>query len=76
MTNEEKMLNLVLSEEILTKNYEIELEEPLNMEDALHSENPMIVAVAKVIRELRGQNDRSIQKEVYNEVRNYLNQKL
>lgn len=76
MTNEEKMLNLVLSEEILTKNYEIELEEPLRMEDALHSENPMIVAVAKMIRELRGQNDRSIQKEVYNEVRNYLNQKL
>lgn len=76
MTNEEKMLNLVLSEEILAKNYEIELEEPLTMEDALHSENPMIVAVAKVIRELRGQNDRSIQKEVYNEVRNYLNQKL
>ncbi len=76
MTNEEKMLNLVLSEEILTRNYEIDLEEPLTMEEALYSEAPIIVAIAKVIRELRGQNDRSIQKEVYNEVRNYLNQKL
>jgi hypothetical protein len=76
MSNEDKMLQLVLSDNKLSSYYEYNADEFTSIDDALLSDNPIIVAVAKIIRGIHGRNDKSVQKEIYNEVRNYLNTNL
>ncbi|GHT42314.1 hypothetical protein AGMMS49965_13560 [Bacteroidia bacterium] len=76
MSNEDKMLQLVLSDTKLSSFYEYNADEFTTIEDALRADNPIVVAVAKIIRGVRGNSDKSIQKEVYNEVINYLNNNL
>ena len=76
MTNEDKMLKLVLSDKHLSELYKYNPEEYDNIEDALIADNPIIVAVAKIIRGINGKSDKSNFKENYNEVFNYLNQNL
>lgn len=76
MTNQEKMLSLVLSDANLIKFYELETSEILSISDALNSKQPIIVAIAKIIKGLNGSDVSSKQKEVYNEVFNYLNNNL
>ncbi|MDR3046979.1 MAG: hypothetical protein LBU51_05100 [Bacteroidales bacterium] len=76
MSNEDKMLQLVLSDTNLSSFYEYNADEFTTIEDALRADNPIVVAVAKIIRGVRGNSDKSIQREVYNEVINYLNNNL
>lgn len=76
MSNEDKMLQLVLSDSKLSSYYEYNAEDFQTIECALGADNPIVVAVAKIIRELNGSFDKSIQKEIYNEVFNYLNQNI
>ena len=76
MTNQEKMLSLVLSDANLIKFYELETSEILSISDALNSKQPIIVAIAKIIKGLNGSDVSSKQKEVYKEVFNYLNNNL
>lgn len=76
MSNEDKMLQLVLADNNLNSFYEFDPHEYRTIEDALKSDNPVVVAVAKVIRETNGQSDKNIHKEVYNEVFNYLNKNI
>jgi len=73
MTNQEKMLSLVLSDANLMKFYKLEASEILSIADALNSEQTIIVAIAKIIKGLNGSDVSSKQKEVYKEVFNYLN---
>jgi hypothetical protein len=42
----------------------------------LRSDNPIIAAIAKIIRGVNERADKGTQKEVYNEVFNYLNQNI
>jgi len=76
MNNEDKMLQLVLSDNNLSSFYEYNAEEYQSVSDALQSNNAVVVAVAKIIRRVAENSDRSIQKSVYQEVFYYLNQNL
>lgn len=76
MTNKEKMLQLVLSDTKLSSFYEYNPDQFSTIEEALNSDNPIIVAVAKIIEGVARNSDKSGFKETYNEVVNYLNQNL
>lgn len=76
MNNEEKMLQLVLSDDKMSSFYEYDPNEYHTLEDALRADNPVVVAVAKIIRGTKGEFDRSVHKEIYNEVFNYLIQNM
>lgn len=76
MSNEDKMLQLVLSDESLFKFYDYNPDDFLTIEDALKDENPVVVTVAKIIRGLSRNSDKGVQKEIYIEVFNYLNNNL
>jgi hypothetical protein len=76
MTNEDKMLQQVLSDNNLSSVYKYDPDDFKTIKDALQSDNPIVVAVAKIIRGINGSTEKSIQKEIYNEVFNYLNQNI
>jgi len=76
MSNEDKMLKLVLSDNNLSSFYEYNAEDYQSVSDALQSDNTVVVAVAKIIRGVAEDSDKGIQKSVYQEVFNYLNQNL
>lgn len=76
MNNEDKMLQLVLSDNNLSSFYEYNAEDYQSISDALQADNPVVVAVAKIIRGVAENSDKSIQKSAYQEVFNYLNQNL
>ena len=76
MSNKDKMLQLVLSDSNLSSFYEYNFDDFQTIKDALESDIPVVVAVAKIIRGIKGNSEKSIQKEVYNEVFNYLNQNM
>ena len=74
MTNKERMLKMVLNDPALKERYKYDVSDYNDFETALHSINPVVVAVAKIINELRGATDESSQKKVYSSVFNYLNE--
>lgn len=77
MNNKDKMLQLVLSDEKLISAYDYKIEEFLTTKDALNSENPIVVTVAKIIHGIeRNSTDKGAFKETYNEIINYLNQNI
>lgn len=78
MTQKDKMLQLVLNNEQLMKQYDFTAEqlEDLDLQEALRSDNAVIASVARIIRDLDGSNDASKQKEVYKKVFTYLNNNL
>lgn len=78
MTQKDRMLQLVLNNEQLMKQYgytAVQLED-LDLQEALRSNNPVVASVARIIRELDGSVDASRQKEVYKKVFTYLNNNL
>ncbi len=78
MTQKDRMLQLVLNNEQLMKQYGYSAEqlEGLDLQEALRSDNAVIASVARIIRELDGSTDASKQKEVYKKVFTYLNNNL
>jgi hypothetical protein len=76
MNNEDKMLQLVLSDNNLSSSYEYSADDFPTVEDALRADNPVVVSVAKIIRGVANNSDKGVQKSVYQEVFNYLNQNL
>ncbi|MDR3341031.1 MAG: hypothetical protein LBT25_13270 [Candidatus Symbiothrix sp.] len=76
MSNEDKMLQLVLSDTNLSSFYEYNADDFPTIKDALESDNSLVVAVAKIIRGIKGNSDKSVHKEVYSEVFNYLKNNL
>jgi len=76
MSNEDKMLQLVLSDNNLSSFYEYDAEDFPTIEVALQAENPIVVAIAKIISGVSGNSEKSVLKEVYNEVFNYLNRNM
>lgn len=76
MSNEDKMLQLVLSDNNLCSLYEYNPEDYPTIKYALKSDNPVVVAVAKIISGVDSKLDKGIHKEVYVEVFNYLNNNL
>lgn len=76
MSNEDKMLQLVLSDNNLSSFYEYNAEDYQSVSDALQSDNTVVVAIAKIIRGVVDNSDRGVHKSTYQEVFNYLNQNL
>ena len=76
MSNEDKMLQLVLSDNNLYSLYEYNPDDYPTIEYALKADNPVVVAVAKIIHGVNSKLDKGIHKEVYVEVFNYLNNNL
>lgn len=78
MTQKDRMLQLVLNNEQLMKQYGYSAEqlEDLDLQEALRSDNAVIASVARIIRELDGSIDTSKQKEVYKKIFTYLNNNL
>lgn len=68
-TNSDRMLQIVLSDESLAPYGEYNYTDYQTIDQALSSDNPIVVAVAKIINGLSYKNS---EKEIYNEVSNYL----
>jgi hypothetical protein len=76
MNNEDKMLKLVLSDSDLSSSYEYNAEDYQSVSDALRSDNAIVVAVAKIIRNVSTTHDKSLYRQIYQEVHQYLNKNL
>lgn len=73
MTNKERMLHMVLDDKKLQELYEYDETEYEDLYQALNSENVIVAAVARIIKDLNGSTDESDQKKVYMTVFNYIN---
>lgn len=76
MNNDVRMLEMVLSDEKLRTFYEINDSKFESIEEAISSENPIVVTVAKIIRGVNNNLEKGNYKEVYNEIVSYLNQNM
>ena len=72
MTNKERMLHMVLDDKKLQELYDYDKSEYEDLYTALNSNNVVVVAVARIIKELNGSTDESVQKKVYMTVFNYI----
>ena len=72
MTNEEKMLKLVLEDHALSSTYVYTPDDYKDLSTALYSTNPIVANVAKIIHELKGSTDSSKKKQLYMEIFNQL----
>ena len=73
LTNNGRMLQIVLSDEKLITYGEYNAADYEAIDQALNADNPIVVAVAKIINGLRRN---SSENEIYNEVSNYLKNKI
>lgn len=76
MTNKERMLHMVLDDTKLQELYDYDQSEYEDLYTALNSDNVVVASVARIIKELDGSTDESVQKKVYMTVFNYINQNL
>lgn len=73
MTNKERMLQMVLDDAKLQELYDYDQSEYEDLYTALNSDNVVVAAVARIIKELEGSTDESTQRKVYMTVFNYIN---
>ena len=73
MTNKERMLHMVLDDKTLQELYEYDKSEYEDLYTAMNSENVVVAAVARIIKNLDGSTDPGDQKKVYMTVFNYIN---
>lgn len=76
MTNKERMLHMVLDDTKLQELYDYDQSEYEDLYAALNSDNVVVASVARIIKELDGSTDESVQKKVYMTVFNYINENL
>lgn len=76
MTNNERMLHMVLNDNKLQELYGYDKEDYEDMYTALNSDNYVVVTVAKIIKELDGSTDPADQKKVYKSIFGYLNDNI
>ena len=65
MTNKERMLHMVLDDTKLQELYDYDQSEYEDLYTALNSDNVVVASVARIIKELDGSTDESVQKKVY-----------
>lgn len=73
MTNKERMLQMVLDDPKLQELYDYDKSEYEDLYTAMNSDNVVVAAVARIIKNLDGSVDESDQKKVYMTVFNYIN---
>lgn len=76
MTNKERMLHMVLDDTKLQELYDYDQSEYEDLYTALNSDNVVIASVARIIKELDGSTDESVQKKVYKTIFSYINDNL
>lgn len=76
MTNKERMLHMVLDDKKLQELYDYDESEYEDMYTAINSENIVVAAVARIVKQLDGSTDESVHKKVYMTVFNYINDNL
>ncbi|MEA4839756.1 MAG: hypothetical protein VB110_01975 [Bacteroidales bacterium] len=73
LTNGDKILQAVLSDQRLCEYAEYNVADFETISEALDSDNPIVCAIAKII----DGNERNLtEKEIYNEISNYLKQTI
>ena len=73
MTNKERMLHMVLDDKKLQELYDYDESEYEDMYSAINSDNVVVAAVARIVKELDGSPDETVQRTVYSRVFNYIN---
>ena len=76
MTNKERMLHMVLDDTKLQELYDYDQSEYEDLYTALNSDNVVVGSVARIIKELDGSTDESVQKIVYKTIFSYINDNL
>lgn len=76
MTNKERMLHMVLDDTKLQELYDYDQSEYEDLYTALNSDNVVVASVARIIKELDGSTDESVQKKVYKTIFSYINENL
>lgn len=76
MTNKERMLHMVLDDTKLQELYDYDQSEYEDLYTALNSDNVVVASVARIIKELDGSTDESVQKNVYKTIFSYINDNL
>ena len=76
MTNKERMLHMVLDDTKLQELYDYDQAEYEDLYTALNSDNVVVASVARIIKELDGSTDESVQKKVYKTIFSYINDNL
>lgn len=76
MTNKERMLHMVLDDTKLQELYDYDQSEYEDLYIALNSDNVVVASVARIIKELDGSTDESVQKKVYKTIFSYINDNL
>ena len=76
MTNKERMLRMVLDDTKLQELYDYDQSEYEDLYTALNSDNVVVASVARIIKELDGSTDESVQKKVYKTIFSYINDNL
>ena len=76
MTNKERMLHMVLEDTKLQELYDYDQSEYEDLYTALNSDNVVVASVARIIKELDGSTDESVQKKVYKTIFSYINDNL
>ena len=67
---------MVLDDTKLQELYDYDQSEYEDLYTALNSDNVVVASVARIIKELDGSSDESVQKKVYMTVFNYINENL
>ena len=67
---------MVLDDTKLQELYDYDQSEYEDLYTALNSDNVVVASVARIIKELDGSTDESVQKKVYMTVCNYINENL
>lgn len=73
MTRQDRMLQLVLSDELLIRKYEIDPADYPSLYDAIHSENPIVASIAMIIDSVKDDFDESSFKTLYTKIQHHLN---
>ena len=72
MNRQDRMLQLVLSDEKLIKTYDIEPYKYPTLHDALYSEDPIVTSVAMIIDSIKDNFDESDMKALYKRIQHHL----
>ena len=72
MENKERMLHMVLGDKKLQELYNFDESDYEDFYIALNSDNVVVAAVARIVKDLDGSTDESVQKKVYNTVMSYI----
>ena len=70
------MLHMVLDDTKLQELYDYNQSEYEDLYTALNSDNVVVASVARIIKELDGSTDESVQKKVYKTIFSYINDNL